>query len=64
MDENVTVKNADLIWGVEAIGEVIGRNYRQTYHLLRNGALPGKNVGGRWVASRKKLLIALTEDGA
>ena len=54
----------DLIWGIEAISQAIGRNPRQTYHMLRMGALPAKNVQGRWVASKAKLIAALTEDAA
>lgn len=44
-----------LAWGCEAIAEEIGRTPRQTFHMLTNGELPAKKVGGRWVASRKKL---------
>jgi hypothetical protein len=33
--------------------------------MLENGTLPAKRVGNRWVASRRKLLAALTgDDGA
>jgi hypothetical protein len=55
---------ADLLWGVDAIGEEIGRDQRQTFHLLSIGAIPGKKIGGRWVSSRSKLrshLFALLE---
>jgi hypothetical protein len=45
----------DLIWGVSAIGREIGRNPRQTFHLLDTGRLPGKKIGGRWCASRSGL---------
>jgi hypothetical protein len=45
----------DLVWGAEEIAKVIGRNQRQTFCLLDSGKLPAKKVGGRWVASRKKL---------
>lgn len=44
-----------LAWGCEAIAEEIGRTPRQTFHMLTRGELPAKKVGGRWVASRKKL---------
>ena len=50
----------DLIWGCSAIAEVIGRTERATFHLLKNQILPAKRVGGRWCASRRKLLEALT----
>ena len=47
---------SDLIWGVEEIAEAIGREERATYHLLSKGQLPARKVGGRWVASRDRLM--------
>lgn len=46
----------DLVWEVAAISKLIGRNERQTFHLLNTGALPAKKVGGRWVAERSRLI--------
>jgi hypothetical protein len=55
----------DLVWSCSAIAEVIGRSERATFHLLANQLLPAKRVGGRWCASRGKLLDALIgDDGA
>jgi len=55
----------DLIWGIEEIGKLIGRNYQQTYHMVRGGKLPMvKQVGERWVASRGKLIAFFMEDAA
>lgn len=55
----------DLIWGVEDIGKLIGRNYQQTYHMIRSGKLPMvKQVGERYVASRRKLIAFFLEDAA
>ncbi len=48
-------ENLDLVWGVEAIGKLIGRNYQSTYHMCANGELPAKRVGRRWVAKRAAL---------
>jgi hypothetical protein len=45
----------DIAWGVDAIGKVIGRNARQTFHLIDTGKLPVKKIGGRWCASRSGL---------
>jgi hypothetical protein len=45
----------DLIWGVASIAAEIGRNSRQTFHMLENGKLPAAKNGGRWVASRSGL---------
>lgn len=60
----VDEKAADLVWGVSEIGKLIGRTYQQTYHMIRMGHLPAKQIGGRWVASKSKLITALTEDAA
>lgn len=49
-------ENLDLVWGVREIGQVIGRNPRQAFHLVSRGELPAKKVGGRWVASRRELV--------
>ena len=46
---------SDLVWGTTGIGRVIGQNSRQTAHMLENGMLPAKKVGGRWVAARSAL---------
>lgn len=54
--------DADLVWGADAIGNVIGRTARQVDHLLHKGLLPARKFGGRWVASRKRLLGAVVGD--
>ena len=54
----------DLVWGGEAIAEVIGRTPRITFNLLEKRQLPAKKVGGRWVAERSKLIAFFTEDAA
>jgi hypothetical protein len=55
---------SDVIWGAASIAEAIGQTERATYHLLASGLVPAKRIGGRWVASRRKLLAALTGDEA
>jgi hypothetical protein len=57
------IESPDIVWGAAAIAAIIGRSGRQTFHLLEIGALPGRKLGGRWVASRRKLLDALIGDG-
>lgn len=47
---------AEIVWGGEEIAKVIGRTARVTFSLLEKGELPAKKVGGRWVASRQKLI--------
>lgn len=57
MQTGKNTETLDLVWGIEAIGKVIGRTAPQTYYLLRTGSLPAKQVGeNRWVASRQKLV--------
>jgi hypothetical protein len=47
----------DFAWGAEAIGRVIGRDEKATFHLIYNGALDGavKKINGRHVGSVAKL---------
>lgn len=59
-----TKEAPDLLWGAEEISKVIGRTVTQTQYLLRTGKLPAKQVGERWVASRKKLIAFFMEDAA
>lgn len=54
--EDNTKGSIDLIWGAAEIAKLIGRSPRATFHMLDNGELPAKKVGGRWVAERGKLL--------
>lgn len=49
----------DLLWGAEEISKVIGRTVTQTQYLLRTGKLPARQVGERWVASKRKLIAYL-----
>lgn len=45
-----------VLWGAAAIGAVIGRTKRQTYHMLTRGELKGaKLIGGRWCITREAL---------
>jgi hypothetical protein len=61
-DVNDNDENSDLLWGAEAIGNAIGRSPRATFYMLEAGLLPAKRVGRRWVASKRKLLAAVTGD--
>jgi hypothetical protein len=49
----------DLVWGGEEIAKVIKRKPPATFHMLEGGHLPARKVGGRWVASRSRLLSYL-----
>lgn len=59
---SIAPSTEDIVWEVGNIAAVIGRSERQTFYLLNSGSLPGKKVGGRWVASRRKLLEAVLGD--
>lgn len=55
----------DLVWGVQAIANIIGRSYQQTYHMIATGKLPVvKQIGERYVVSRSKLIAFFMEDAA
>lgn len=54
--------SSDLIWGVTAIAKEIGRTNRQTFHMLENGYIPARKVGGRWVAFRPELIASLSSN--
>jgi hypothetical protein len=58
-------KELDLVWGVQAIADIIGRSYQQTYHMISTGRLPMvKQLGERYVVSRSKLIAFFMEDAA
>jgi hypothetical protein len=50
---------SDLVWGGEGIAQEINRTTRQAFHMLENGLLPARKVGGVWCASRTALRRAL-----
>jgi hypothetical protein len=43
------------VWGAAAIGKVINRSPRQTYHLLQTGQIPATQVGRQYVSTRRRL---------
>ena len=45
----------DLVWGAKAIAKVLGVTERACFHMLEKRELPARQVGQRWVASRRKL---------
>jgi hypothetical protein len=56
---NRKTASPDLVWGGEAIAKVINREPAPTFRMLELGHLPARKVGGRWAASRSKLLAYL-----
>jgi hypothetical protein len=55
-------KTGDLLWGCKAIADAIERTERDTFHLLETGAIPSQKVGGKWCASRARLLAYCAGD--
>jgi hypothetical protein len=51
----------EIAWGCAAIAKIIHRSERQTYHLLEQGALPAKKIGGVWVGGRDRLIAYCTD---
>jgi hypothetical protein len=51
----MTDLNDDTLWGVKAIGAHIKQTARQAHYQLQNKLIPGGQIGGKWVASRKAL---------
>ncbi len=58
------LQSLDLIWGASDIAKVIGRSPRATFDMLSKGELPAKQVNGRWVIERGKLIAFFTGDAA
>ena len=44
------------VWGLQAIGEIIGRNRFQTHHMLRKGRIDADRIGRRWASTPRRLL--------
>ncbi len=62
--ENGKSEGLDLIWGLKAIAKLIGRTERQAFYMASEGKIPVRQVGGRWVASRQKLIDFFMGDAA
>lgn len=56
MNKRPDTDTLDLIWGAKAIAKVLGVTDRAVFHMLAKGELPARQVGQRWVASRRKLV--------
>ena len=55
------MQTADLLYGVRAIGEVLGLTEDQTDHLIRAGRIPAFKLGKRWCSRRSRLVEWLDE---
>ncbi|QOG06550.1 helix-turn-helix domain-containing protein [Aureimonas sp. OT7] len=54
----------DLVWGIANIARLLGRTVHQTYPMLRDGQLPARQVGERWVVRRSEIEKFFTMDAA
>jgi len=57
-------ETSEVVWGARAIGRVIAKSERATFHLISKGVLPVKRVGGQLCALRSELLKALSSSEA
>lgn len=57
-------ESLDLVWGIKDIAKYIGRTERQAFYMASEGKIPVKQVGGRWVASKQKLIDFFMGDAA
>jgi len=55
----------DIVWGVAGIAKTINRTPRQAYHMIDQKLLRSvKKIGGRYCASRNRLLAELLDGEA
>jgi hypothetical protein len=59
-DSTEHLDDADLAWGASNIARAINVNERKCFYMLESGHLPARKVGGCWVASKRRLLAALS----
>lgn len=52
------------VWGLKNIAEEIGQTVGQTYYLVKNGRLPARQIGEKWVTTRGELRRALRGETA
>lgn len=60
----IKAETLDLVWGASEIAAVIGTSPRRAFDLLEKGRIPGRKVGGRWVADRTELVDFFRPSGA
>ncbi|MBW8285051.1 MAG: hypothetical protein K0M55_15780 [Rhizobium sp.] len=52
------------IWGLKNIAKEIRQTVSQTHYMLRNGRLPARQIGEKWVTTRGELRRALKGETA
>lgn len=48
------------LWGLGAIAEFLNLPQSTVHRMLKRGQLPAKQIGKRWVSTRRALLQAVT----
>lgn len=56
MNANGRSETFDLIWGINDIAIAIGQSFAATAYMLKQGQLPAKKIGDRWVIERGELI--------
>ncbi|WP_043061766.1 helix-turn-helix domain-containing protein [Brucella anthropi] len=56
METNEHKTTLELIWGISEIAAVIGQSFAATAYMLKQGQIPAKKVGDRWVIERGELV--------
>jgi hypothetical protein len=47
-------------WGAGGIARILNVSERRAFHLLAQGRLPARKVGGRWCSTPRRLLEFIT----
>jgi hypothetical protein len=62
--KQLTNLSDDLLWGVAAIADHIGRERRGAYYLISKGVIPTKKLGAKTICARRSEIDrALTQLG-
>ncbi|MDR6302564.1 hypothetical protein GGQ85_000240 [Nitrobacter vulgaris] len=51
MTQNDHISSRDLLWGVGAIAQYIGRPVRTAYYLIDRGVIPAKKLGPKAIVA-------------
>ncbi|MHC2584510.1 excisionase family DNA binding protein [Bradyrhizobium diazoefficiens] len=54
----------DLLWGVAAIADYIGRERRSVYYLISKGVIPAKKLGAKTICARRSEIDRALTQGA
>ncbi|QGA56890.1 helix-turn-helix domain-containing protein [Brucella sp. 2280] len=51
-----SAEKLELIWGIGDIAKAIGQSFAATAYMLKQGQIPARKVGDRWVIERGELV--------